>query len=316
MKLASVIILNWNGLQHIEECLNSVINQTYENYEIIFVDNASTDASVEFVKTKFPSIKIIVNDKNYGFAKGVNIGIKHAKGEYILLLNNDAIADKNWISELIKAAELNDKIGMVASKILLYTERDKINCTGTSIHTNGAAMLRDYYKKDTQSTEIEEVFGPNGAACLFKRELFKNVGYYDEDYFMYSEETDLAWRARIAGWKCVYNPRAIAYHKFSVERSLREFSVRYNLRNTIWTFFKNFSLYYQIRFLPKHIFYLVFFVVLYFISRKSIVPLKAVFEGLKGLPKIVNKHHEVQRLRKVDDITLVKWFKPYPYTSQ
>ncbi|MEA1937284.1 MAG: glycosyltransferase family 2 protein, partial [Patescibacteria group bacterium] len=214
----AVIIINWNGKYLLEECLNSVENQDYNNYKIVFVDNGSEDGSVEFVKEKFPKIEIISLDKNTGFAKGNNIGIHKAfedsEVEYIALLNNDAMTERSWLSEMVRIIRQDDKIGSVAPKILKHWRRDEIDSIGIKIRFNGGGVNIGANEKDKkQYDNIEEVFGTTGCSCLYKRKMLEDIvmdnnNYFDNDFFAFCEDVDLAWRARLRGWKSFTSPES------------------------------------------------------------------------------------------------------------
>ena len=181
----SIIVLNWNGKQYLETCLSSLIQQTYPDIEIIFVDNGSCDGSVEFVKSKYPGVIILQHDKNLGFAMGVNSGIKASRGKYIATINNDAQADKKWIEGLVGVMGSNTDTGCCASKMLNYYERDKIDSAGIVIYQNGNA-----YDRGARETNIgqydsqEEVFGACAGAALYRKEMLDEIGLFDKGYFL------------------------------------------------------------------------------------------------------------------------------------
>lgn len=209
----SIIIVNWNGKQYLNDCLNSVFNQTYLSYEIIFVENASTDGSLEYVNENFPKAKIIVNKENYGFAKGANIGIKEAlKDEnvsYIAVLNNDTKVDKNWLYKLVKVAENDEKIGIIASKILPM--RSNINSTS---HLNYLGNLHNRLGSLYCALQYgNHIYGMNATACLYKRKMLEDIGLFDESFFAYCEDLELSWRAYKKGWKAKYVPESVVYHE-------------------------------------------------------------------------------------------------------
>lgn len=218
----TIVILNWNSKKHLSECLPSVFNQSYPNYEVILVDNGSTDGSVEFVRENYPQVKIIKLDKNYGTAKGYNIGIEEAlKDEnvrYIAFLDNDTKADRNWLSELVKAAEndeeMRKKVGMWASKILRMDNPKVIDTTGVILKWWGTTINRGRGEIDRGQFDNKlNIFCANTTSCLFKREMFEEVGLFDESFFADHELPDLAWRARKKGWKAKYVPTSIVYHR-------------------------------------------------------------------------------------------------------
>jgi GT2 family glycosyltransferase len=241
--LISIVVLNWNGKQVIEKCLTSIQGQTYHPLEIILVDNASTDGSVELIKKNFSNIKLIVNETNLGFAGGNNIGIRASRGRYIMILNNDTRLDPKCIEELKRGIEKDERVGACASKILLENEEDLLDAAGIVIYPDGLSIGRGRLEKGNRYDEETEVFGGSGCACLYRREMLEDIGLYDEDFFAYADDTDLGWRAQLANWKCLYNPRAIVYHFHSASSGtyspLKAFLVE---RNRIWVSIKNFPL--------------------------------------------------------------------------
>ena len=239
--LISVVVLNWNGGRIVEKCLMSLRDQSYYPLEIIVVDNASTDKSIDLIRKRFPEVKLIVNDKNLGFGGGNNVGIRASHGEYIMILNNDARLDPDCIKELKRSIEKDKQYGASASKIFLDGKKNLLDAAGITIYQDGLAIGRgrlenaDYYRKE------EEVFFASGCACLFRKEMLDDIGLFDEEFFAYADDTDMGWRARLAGWKCIYNPKAVVYHLHSASTSayspLKAFLVE---RNRMWVAMKYF----------------------------------------------------------------------------
>lgn len=246
----AVIVINWNGKHLLEECLSSVENQDYNNFKIIFVDNGSKDESVEFVKNKFPKVEIISLDKNTGFAKANNIGIHKAfedlAVEDIAILNNDAVVEKNWLAEMMKIILQDDKIGSVAPKIKKYYKRNIIDSIGNAIHLDGGGVSNHINKVDNgQFDNIKELFGPSGCAALYSKKMLKDVEingeFFDNDFFAYFEDIDLNWRAKLRGWKCLFAPKAVVYHKHSETTGLYSpFKAFYTHRNRYFVIVKNY----------------------------------------------------------------------------
>lgn len=216
-----VIILNWNGLKWLKMCLPSVFNCDYSNFKVMVVDNGSGDGSVEWIKNKYPSVEVIQNKRNMGFAEGNNVGIRRALAnkeiKYVITLNNDTEAEPSWLKELVGTAE-NEGVGMVASKMLFMGDHSKVNSAGMSVYTHGGGVDRGLGKDEKNNfNKQDQVFGPCAGAALYSKKMLQSIklnnDYFDSDYFAYFEDIDLAWRGRLAGFKCLYNPRAIVYHK-------------------------------------------------------------------------------------------------------
>lgn len=211
----SVIILNYNGAQRLKQCLRSVLNQTYRNYEVIVIDNASTDESVELVKREFPMVRLIVNDRNLGYAEGNNVGIRNTDSEYMAILNYDAEVDERWLSELVKPLTSDETVVFSTSKILYYDDRKKINACGNLGHFTGFAFCRGLGESSDNYCKSEFVSSISGCAFLARRKALNDIGLFDSDFFAYLEDTDLSWRALLMGYKIIYVPTSIAYHKYS-----------------------------------------------------------------------------------------------------
>ncbi len=246
-KLISIVIVNWNGDKIIRECLDSIIKQEYQDYEIIVVDNGSTDNSVTILESEYDRrIKLIKLGGNYGFAKANNIGLLHSNGEYIFTLNNDAIIDESFFDHLQKAINRNKsgKIGMIVPTILNYYNRNIVDSIGLSVYPDGIGRGR-FRDKDINDIEesIIEVLCPSGCAALYKTEMLKNIGFFDENFFMYCEDLDLGLRARLAGWQCIYCKDAIVYHMCSYSAGdYTATKLYYAERNRIYVLLKNFPI--------------------------------------------------------------------------
>ena len=306
MPKVSVVIVNWNGKKFLKDCLDSLRKQKYKNFQIIFVDNNSSDGSIEFVKEfkKYMKIKIIKLNKNYGFAKPNNIGFDYAiktKSKYVAILNNDTIVDKNWLTELVKVVESDNRIGSCACKILKLD--GSIDSAGMLFHKNCMPSPR------TEDIK-EEVFGAPGAAALYRVEMLKDIklgnDYFDSDYKFYQEEFDLSWRALLRGWKCIYVPSAIVTHIGSGTGRKMPNIVKYHLeRNRIWTITKNLhkELFYYC--LPHIILYEIISLPFYILRGQFFVVLKARIDSLRKLKRFLKKRKLVQPIVPPEEIR--KW---------
>ncbi len=240
----SVIVLNWNGKQYLETCLSSLLKQNYPSFEIIFVDNGSTDGSMEFVNNKFPGVIALKHRVNLGFSQGVNSGIRIAKGKYIATINNDAEADPAWISELVRVMDRDSNIGSCASKMLRYYNRNIIDSAGTLVYQNGSAYDRGSLEIDAgQYDSQEEIFGACAGAALYRKEMLDEIGLFDEVYFAYLEDVDISFRMHLFGWKCIFVPDAVVYHMHSAtSKQASTFKLFYLERNKLWNMWKYYSI--------------------------------------------------------------------------
>lgn len=214
MPLVSIIILNYNGLSDLKACLDSLYNLAYHNIEIIFVDNNSQDKSVEYVKRNYKEIKVVELKKNYGFAKGNNLGVAYANGEYIVLLNTDTEVDVKWLSELVKFASEYNEVGIVGSKIYYYDDRNIINFAGSSSNILGQGSQIGAKRTDSNLlNKTRKSFYACGASILFKRHVYQKIGLFDPSYFAYYEDVDFCWRAWVFGYDVFFVPTSFLYHK-------------------------------------------------------------------------------------------------------
>lgn len=251
--LVSVIIVNWNGALYLHDCLTALYRQTLLPHEIIIVDNASTDHSCDIIGTfqvapGAPVLRLIRNSENRGFAGGNNQGIRASSGDFVLALNADVTLAPNFLSELIALMRSDPTIGMTCGKLLNHDEPPRIDSTGLVIRKNRRGVDRGQGEIDHgQYDQIEEVFGGSGAACLYRRAMLEDVKfeseYFDELFFAYKEDIDLAWRARLFGWICLYTPSAIGWHhrKWGAgkRKNISLFTRRHSLKNRYLLLLKN-----------------------------------------------------------------------------
>jgi GT2 family glycosyltransferase len=213
--LLSIIIPNWNGAAHLPGCLNSLRQQTFRDFEIIVADNASTDNSRALLTADFPEAKVVALDHNAGFTGAGNSGLRAAQGQIKILLNNDTEADPHWLEEVAGAFERHPRAGIVASKMLLFDRRDLLHTAGDTYRTDGTPENRGVWQKDEGQFAEGPVFSACGGAAAYRAEMLAEVGLLDDDFFFSCEDMDLAWRAQLAGWRAVFAPRAVVYHKLS-----------------------------------------------------------------------------------------------------
>lgn len=333
--LVSVIILNYNGKKVIRPCLESLINQTYKNLETIVVDNASADGSVEIIKKDFPSVRLIINEANLGFGAGNNIGIGAAAGEFLLVLNNDARLESDCVEELVRSINKDQKYGACAAKILLEYEKGLLDVAGIAICSDGISIGRGRLEPHDRFNTEEEVFFASGCASLYRRKMLDDIRLsdeiYDEDFFAYADDTDLGWRAQLAGWKCIYNPKAIVYHLHSASTSnyssLKAFLVE---RNRIWVAVKNFTL----TMLLSGLFYTFrrYYFQTYGVLKgkgasgkfakeaKKTELLKILINAnicaVKGLPAMLGKRRQIFKKKRIGDKEIQELFKRFGLSAK
>ncbi len=238
----SVVIPNCNGKAYLPECLDSLLEQSYKNLEIIVVDNASTDGSAQLVKQDYPQVRLLCLESNRGFAAAVNAGIGAAGGEFVMILNNDTRADRDFVGELYAALSEEPAAAMAAPKMLFARAPQTINSAGLGYSVTGTNHDIGFGLEDGPQFEARGwLFGPCGGAGMYRRSLFEEVGPLDEDFFMYYEDVDLSFRAQLAGNKCIFVPTARVYHVEGASRSeLPKPKDYYFARNSLVVIMKDF----------------------------------------------------------------------------
>jgi len=307
LPLISIIIPNWNGVHHLPTCLDALRRQTYPRFEVIVVDNASTDGSIELLERDYSEVVVHVLASNRGLTGAVNEGIAIAGGEIIALLNNDTEADPGWLTALHHALAAHPEAGSVASKILLFDERDVIHSAGDFYRLDGVPGNRGVWQRDEgQFDRIEEVFAGCGGAVAYRRAMLEDIGLMDEDLFMYCEDVDLGWRAQLAGYRCVYAPHARVYHRLSATGGGRIASF-YTGRNWIYVLVKD----YPASLIRKHWWRILLAqlrvtweALRAWRGEAARARLRGQLAGLLLVPRLLSKRRAIQQSRRVSDAYL------------
>ncbi len=324
----SVVIPNLNGRNLLGDCLTSLEQQAFRDFEVILVDNGSDDRSVDFVKDSYRWVgKIIENSENAGFARASNQGIEVSEGDYVVLLNNDTEAHPQWLEELVKAADGNPGAGMFASKTLFFDNRNTLDTTGHLFYPDGLNRGRGRLEVDRgQYDDRTDVFFPSGCAALYRKAMLDVIGLFDESHFAYGDDTDIGIRGRLAGWTCLFVPGAIVYHYYSMTTGVyspaKVFLVE---RNRIWIVWK----YFPARHLIASPFYTAvrYMYQLYgslsgkgaagkFTREHSSLKLywaviRAYFSALRGLPRVLRARKRMMKLKNVTSREIDRWFRDY-----
>ena len=322
----SVVILNWNGLRYLGKCIMSLMEQTYSGYEVILIDNASTDGSVEYVRQNFPSVKIIENRVNLGFAAGNNVGIKSASGDYVILLNTDTRVPPDFIEELVKCASMDPEIGSVGCRLLQEADVIKYG----PMFTNNGFIIPMFMGNNLLPKRIDELYDGGGyciancaAAVLYRKSDLEVTGSFDSDYQFDWEDHDLGFRLALAGYKNLYTTATSVHHiggasigsAFSKDRYIRI------IRNMLFTYIKNYE--------PQNVatrFLFLFWVLVPFrhmvtvlfhelrrlkndspqqaalLSRQAYLSLFEIYiQFIRGLRNAIRKRAKVQTRRRVSD---------------
>ena len=298
----SVVIPNWNGESVLPVCLASLRGQSFQDFELILVDNGSTDRSVEVARMHIPDLRVIQFTENHGFSKTVNAGIRAARGEQIALLNSDVELDPEWLQALVKTLDSHPEASACASKIVKARERGRLDGIGIGCLAGGIGYPIGSHEPDNgQYAYPLEVLGPSAGAALYRREFFDIVGLFDEDFFAYHEDVDLCLRAQWAGLRCLYVPRAVAYHVGggSTGGTMNALIARLSTKNRYWVVLKNLPITMIFRSLPGMLCYEAFWI-------RRLAARGLVGAYLVGLRQAVGelclmwaKRREIQRRRAV-----------------
>jgi len=323
--LVSIVVLNYNGLKHLDTCLSSVFKTKYPRYEVFFVDNGSSDGSVDFVKRKYAAARVVQLPSNAGVSRGFNLGIIRAKGEYVATLNNDIELDPDWLLPLIMVMEKYPDVAAVDGKYINYYDRrrfDSRSAAGRYLDFVANPVTRGADEDD--KAQYEDVLRVFYSCTLYRRDAVIDVGMFDEDFFYWYEDADLGWRLNLRGYKVMYVPNSRVYHKggqttiqqdpVAQKPKLRPRFYFLNKRNKLLILIKNYSLTTLLRVFPVILFEQVGYVVYWTIKRDkqySFESLKALLWNIKNFKKAWIKHLKVQRLRKVTDEEIKAMMKPY-----
>ena len=284
----TIIIPNYNGLKFMDECIRSLNAQTYPNFRTLVVDNGSTDGSVEWLKEH--QIDTIFLPENTGFSGAVNVGIKAADTPYVLLLNNDVRVDEYFVAEMVRAIGQSERIFSVSSRMIQMYHPDRLDDAGDMYSLLGWAYQRGVGRDLTHYRRSSRVFSACAGAAIYRREVFEEIGYFDEMHFAYLEDMDLCWRARIHAWKSWYEPDAEVFHVGSATSGSRynRFKVLHSAGNNLYMIYKNMPLAQMLLNLP---FLLVGFLIKYlFFVKKGLG--KDYREGLARGFELCRKHKD------------------------
>lgn len=240
----SVVIPNFNGIAFLDSVLASLEGQTLNNFEVILVDNGSTDGSCSFVTANYPWVHLIELSENFGFCGAVNAGIRAAKAPYVLLLNNDTEVKEDFVEEMLAAIRRHKNAFSCGARMVQYHDRDKLDDVGNYYCALGWSFARGR-GKDIHAYETEDrIFSACAGAAIYRKKILEKIGYFDEEHFAYLEDTDIGYRARIYGYENWYAPKAIVYHVGSGTSGSRynQFKTRYSSRNNIYLIYKNMPL--------------------------------------------------------------------------
>jgi GT2 family glycosyltransferase len=299
--LITIVIPNWNGRRFLGDCLGAIRSQTYPHIETIVVDNGSRDGSIELIRDEYPEVRLVTFDTNVGFSPAVNAGIKAATGRYIALLNNDTKVEPRWVEELVKALDSHPEVGSVACKMLAYDDRTILDGVGDAYRRGGLPSRIGHGERDDgQFDEPRYVLGACGGAAMYRRELFDDIGLFDEEYFAYLEDVDLALRAQSAGYKCLYVPTARVYHvgTGTTGSGFSSLVVKLTAQNNLNTIVKNIPARLLLKFFPYIVFWQAYYFAAVVIRSGKVGPwLIGLAKALGMLPNMLKKRAQIASRR-------------------
>ena len=318
-KLVSIIIVNWNGKKWLKNCFDSINEQSYKNIEVIFVDNNSIDDSAEYVTNNWPKTIIVNNNTNSGFAEGNNLGLKHAKGELIYLLNNDTMLEKSCVEELVAFINGNKKIASVQSKMIQLNNNKKLDVVGSYWTSTG--FLYHYGAGGDASKKMYNtplpVYSNKGASMMLRRSVVDKVGLFDSDFWCYYEEGDLCARFWLAGYECWYCPEAVMYHagggtSITFANDYIQF---HNFKNKLLSFLKCFENETLFKVLPVYLFMNIVISLYWLVNGKVghfLSLYNAIWWNVKNIKNTIKKRKSVQKMRATCDKDIFKIVKLKP----
>lgn len=297
----AVVMINWNGLSDSLACIEALNAQT-QAHTLLAVDNNSSDDFVKILPKKYPNAILLENSQNLGFAGGVNTGIRYAiehSFSYVALINNDALPAKDWLEKLLESAERSPKAGIVTG-MLLKTDHT-FDSTGDQYSSWGLAFPRGRGEENTgQYSASQKVFGASGGASLYRIAMLKEIGIFDEDFFAYYEDVDISFRAQLAGWKVLYQPKAVALHKIGASSGkVKGFTTYQTIKNLPWLFTKNVPVGLLPTILPR---FIIAYNAIVFssLAQGKIMPVvKGLLVSTVYVPKKLVQRHHIQKKKKV-----------------
>lgn len=315
--VVSVVVLNWNGRSLLEDCLGSVLRQTFRDYEVILVDNGSTDGSAAWVRERFPQVRLLALEENLGFCGGNNAGFRVARGRYVALLNNDTEVEPDWLERLYAVIAADPRIAACDSSVLYFDRRDVVWSRGATYTIAGTANFRDQGRlaRDLPG-EPADVFAAVACAALYRRAALDEVGDLDEAFFAGYEDIDWSFRARLRGYRIVNVPAARVYHKVSATHGYNSPAYVYHgQRNVLMLFLKNMPASLLVRYAPLHLVYTLGSLAYFVRAGRGGAFVRGKVDALRRWPSVWRKRRAVQGSRAVTaaaiDVALLRgWLGP------
>ena len=313
MATVDVIVLNCNGQHFLKPCLLALQKQSFRDFEMMVVDNGSTDGSVVLLQREFPEVRILELPENLGFCAGNNRGIEATWGRYVALLNNDTEAESGWLQALVEALENQPDVGFCASRMIRMSDRVTVDTAGDLFHVFGVGGKRGKGKPKDSYTEPGKVFGACAGAAIYRRAMLEEIGLFDEDFFATNEDIDLSFRARLHGYNCAYVPDAVVYHHVGGSfGNLSHLSDRLARRNMLEVVIKNMPAWLLLKYGPFIATYYAAGDIFYMLRRDPSVVLQARWENIRRLRRTLAKRRMIQRkrvvcLRRLEEVLTHQW---------
>jgi len=305
----SIIIPHLNGRHHLDDCFQSLRRQTWRDFEVLLVDNGSTDGTQNYVAEHYPEVRLIQLPENRGFTGACNAGWQAAQGDIIILLNNDTEADPAWLAEVMAAFARHPRAGSVASKMRLFDRRDHLHTAGDFYRLDGIPGNRGVWQADVGQFDQEEmVFSACGGSSAYRRAMLEEIGFLDDDFFFSCEDVDVGWRVNLAGWEVWYAPTAVIYHKLKATGGAVTGSY-YDGRNFLYLIWKNYPsslLRQNWRLIARAQLMITKEALQNWRGEAARARLRGQLAGLWGIFKMWPKRQKVQALRRIDDGTLLR----------
>lgn len=303
----AVVIVNANAGEHLLRTLECLERQTVAPRRVLVVDNASSDGSMDGLEERFPWVEAIRLERNVGFAAANNLAVARADDcEWIALLNPDAYAEPRWLAELLAAAHRRPDVTFFGSRLVRANAPDELDGTGDVLHVSGMAWRRDHgLAADAVDRPEEEIFSPCAAAALYRRDVFLAVGGFDEHFFCYYEDSDLAFRLRLAGERCLYVPGAVVHHVGSATTGrMSDFTIYHSYRNQTWLYAKNMPLALCVLYAWQHVLVGCLVFGAFLLRRQGRVVLRAKWDAMRELPRVLRQRRLIQRQRRLGTIAV------------
>ncbi len=316
--LVSIVVLNWNGAHILPRCLNSIAAQTFQDFEVIVADNASTDGSADEIEKRWPGFKVIRFDQNLGFALGNNRAATRAKGRWLAFVNNDAFPDPEWLGCIMKAAQAYPDFSFFSSRLVYADQPDRVQSSGDIYNISGFAWSRDNHCPVEQShLDPDEVFSPSAAAAVYLSDAFIEAGGFTRRFTSHHEDVDLGFRLRLLGNRCLYVPDAVVPHLGSASYGKESNRTVYQVqRNVVWAYFQNMPGVLFWKYLPAHLFANLVFLIYYTLRRQAGPVWKAKWDAFRTLRETLRERTRIQKTRRleskeIDRILNHNWFAPF-----